>query len=181
MNKIEISRNELLLSQDYESWFGDQSLNSEAQIMVEQGDGDCCSIRVFDDAIDDCSDCISFLLSKEDAPRFAQSVLLLSGAAQVVNESVVSNNSNQTLLDDVVRLFESDGLVEYDAATDSFVFTENGYDIPAKDMKDPHWILEWVAHMAEKSWVTNQHLYVFAKKVQEKNRRDSKQFCEQQD
>ena len=171
MNQKSIPRNDLLLTQDYAETFHDTVLNSEVTIRVEEGDGECCSIRVFDDRIDDCGDCVSFLLDKGDAERFAQAVLLHSGARKVKTGLASVVQFDMALLSEVIDLFKPNELVTIDG--DFVVFHDKdsvGYEIPTKDLTSPYWISEWVRHMAEKTWVTKEHLYEFSIAVQSLNR-----------
>lgn len=85
MEQKTISRNDLLLTHYFYESFSSNSKNGKVWIMVEEGDGECCAIRVFDETIDDSSDIAYVLLAKEDAERFAQAVLVLSGARKVVS------------------------------------------------------------------------------------------------
>lgn len=43
------------------------------------------------------------------------------------------------------------------------------YDIPVRDLTSNYWIAEWTRHMAEKTWVTKDHLRQFAQIVQSLN------------
>lgn len=58
-------------------------------------------------------------------------------------------------------------LVEYHADTGEFHFSPHNYEIPASDMKSPKMQAHWFRHMAEKEWVTKQHLADFAIAVEE--------------
>jgi hypothetical protein len=84
MEQKTISRNDLLLTQDFHESFEDGSYGSKVLLVVDQGDGDSCSLRFYDDRLDDVGDCMYFTLDAKDAERFAQAVLVLSGARKVV-------------------------------------------------------------------------------------------------
>lgn len=48
---------------------------------------------------------------------------------------------------------------------------EWGYEIPIRDLSSQYWIAEWFGHMAEKTWVTKDHLVQFSEIVQLINKR----------
>ena len=43
------------------------------------------------------------------------------------------------------------------------------YEVPVCDLGSAYWVSEWFRHMAEKSWVTKDHLCQFADVVKELN------------
>ncbi len=45
------------------------------------------------------------------------------------------------------------------------------YEIPVADLTSQYWIAEWVGHMAEKTWVSKDHLRIFASIIQTINKR----------
>lgn len=49
--------------------------------------------------------------------------------------------------------------------------TDDGweYEIPVRDLNNIYFVAEWMAHMAEKTWVTKEHLLEFARIVKEVN------------
>lgn len=40
------------------------------------------------------------------------------------------------------------------------------YEIPVRDLDSIYFVAEWFAHMAEKKWVTKEHIIDFARLVQ---------------
>jgi len=169
MKQKSITRNDLLLTQDYEESFHDAALNSEVTIRVEEGDGECCSIRVFDDRIDDCGDCVSLLLDRSDAERFAQSILLHSGARKVTTGLASVLQFSSSYLDEVIDEFYGPKLVVFNKENNCYEFPQNDYWIPADDFNNAKLAVGWFAHLSEKSWVTSQHINHLANLI-----RDSK-------
>lgn len=156
MKQKEILRNDLVLTQDFYETFYDASIDSKTSLAIEEGDGECCSVSLYDDSVDEFAEVISILIHREDAERAAQAILIHSGAAKVVDRKSLKVSKRD--------------LVYYDTEHDCFVFSEYDYDIPARDMKNPYWMAEWFAHMAEKSWITTEHIRALAKAVQEHNK-----------
>jgi hypothetical protein len=83
MEQKTISRNELLLTQDFHESFNDGSYGSDVLLVVDSGDGESCSLRLYDDRLDEVGEHVYFILNKEDAERFAQAILIHSGAWKV--------------------------------------------------------------------------------------------------
>ena len=157
MNKKTILRNDLILTQDYIEQFRDGAFESDIMMTVEEGDGDCCVISVFDGANDE-DDISTFLLNKDDAERFAQAILIHSGSRRIAKSQVLRLITPSQLIDEVIDEFYGKKLVVFDKENNCYEFPENDYWIPADDFNDTKLAIGWFAHLSEKNWVTPQHI-----------------------
>jgi hypothetical protein len=67
---------------------------------------------------------------------------------------------------DVVQLVLTPSLATYDPDHDCVEFKADDYWIPASDLKHPKMQAHWFRHLAEKRWVTKQHLEDLAKVIE---------------
>lgn len=79
--------------------------------------------------------------------------------------------TGKDLADEVMRLMARGPLVTFDGTHYVFRDERNGgfnYEIPESRAATPDAALEWIAHMARKSWVTGEHIETFAELLRDR-------------
>ena len=99
MKQKSITRNELLLTQDFSEPFRDQSFGSDVLLVVTEGDGECCTFGFYDDTKDSVGEFFSVALTsnKQEADTGTKMIHLAPGTrSRIVSKGISAGESRNT-------------------------------------------------------------------------------------